>query len=286
MTYNEIWRRLAGVYDEHEAKAMSRALIEDMFGFTLADILCGELDRLTAEDNQRLSVAVDRLEQREPLQYVTGKAPFAGRTFHVEPGVLIPRPETEQLCSVVAADINAEANGGTTACTGADILDIGTGSGCIAITLALDIRRSGVTAWDISSDALAVAEGNAKRLGAKVDFILQDALTPPEDVELWDAIVSNPPYICNSERNDMAENVLAHEPHQALFVPDGDPLLFYRSIAQYGQKALKHGGKLYFEINERYARETEDMLKGMGYYEVHTKKDIFGKDRNTVAKKM
>lgn len=286
MTYNEICHRLAGVYDEREAKAMSRALIEDMFGFTLADILCGELDRLTAVDNQRLSDAVERLEQMEPLQYVTGKAPFAGRTFHVEPGVLIPRPETEQLCSLVAGDINAPANSGTAADSGANILDIGTGSGCIAITLTLDIRLSRVTAWDISNDALAIAKENAARLGAKVDFKLQDALTPPADVELWDAIVSNPPYICDSERNDMSENVLAHEPHQALFVPDGDPLLFYRSIAQYGKKALKHGGKLYFEINERYARETEDMLREMGYDEVHTIKDIFGKDRNTVARRI
>lgn len=286
MTYNEIWRRLTGVYDENEAKAMSRALIEDLFGFTLADILCGELNRLSAADNKRLSTAVGRLEQMEPLQYVTGKAPFADRIFHVGPGVLIPRPETEQLCSIVAADLNAKSNGGTATRHGTDLLDIGTGSGCIAITLALNIPQSTVTAWDISRNALAIAEGNAARLGAKVDFKLQDALTPPADVEQWDAIVSNPPYICDSEQKDMAENVLAHEPHQALFVPDNDPLLFYRSIARYGQKALRRGGRLYFEINERYARETEDMLRQMGYKEIHTEKDIFGKDRNTIARKI
>lgn len=286
MTYNEICRRLAGIYDEHEAKAMARALIEDLFGFTLADILCGAVDRLTATDSQRLSTAVERLEKMEPLQYVTGKAPFADKIFHVEPGVLIPRPETEQLCSIVAGDFSDNNKSLAAAGNGSYILDIGTGSGCIAITLALDIQNSRITAWDISSDALAIAEGNAARLGAKVCFKLQDALAPPDDVELWDAIVSNPPYICDSERNEMSENVLAHEPHRALFVPDCDPLLFYRAIARYGQKALKHGGRLYFEINERYAVETEDMLREMGYDGVHTEKDIFGKDRNTVAKRI
>lgn len=277
MKYNEIWRRLAKVYDEAEAKAITRVLAEDLFGLSTADILCGDLDRLPEEDAARLSTAVDRLERMEPVQYVTGKAPFMERVFHVEPGVLVPRPETEQLCRL--------AIDGLSAASSPDILDIGTGSGCIAITLALDIPDSRVSAWDISGDALRIAAANAKNLGAKVEFLRQDALNPPSDENRWDAIVSNPPYICDGERKDMQQNVLDYEPHKALFVPDDDPLLFYRSIASYAASSLKNGGILLFEINALYAKDTEDMLHGMGFEEIRSEKDMFGKPRNTICRK-
>lgn len=277
MRYNDMWRRVAVVYGENEAKAVCRLLLEDMFGFSFADIVCGATESLPAEDEARLESAVSRLECAEPVQYVSGHAGFMGRTFHVEPGVLIPRPETEQLC-LLAGKMLKEV-------TAPSLLDIGTGSGCIAVTLALDIPGAKVKAWDVSADALRIAKGNASRLAADVEFVLQNALTPPDDCCLWDAVVSNPPYICRSESVAMERNVLDNEPHLALFVPDDDPLLFYRAIAGYAAVALKPGGCLLFEINPLYARQTERMLEDMGFVDILTVKDEFGKERNTVCRK-
>lgn len=154
-----------------------------------------------------------------------------------------------------------------------------TGSGCIAVTLALDMRDVHVTAWDISEAALDIARTNAKDLGAQVTLVMQDALSPPDDHEVWDIIVSNPPYICEKERTTMEQNVLNHEPHTALFVPDDDPLLFYRAIARYGQQALEPGGWLYFEINPLYANDMQHMLSMMSYHNIELKTDQFGKQR-------
>lgn len=312
MTFDRIWRRIAWLYGSGEAKSIARILLDDMFGLSLADIVCGAVEKLSDADTRRLSDAVDRLEKGEPVQYVTGKTFFADREFAVAPGVLIPRLETEQLCSLVeqvmqsdandksvatnvdadekvvkdfTIDINYEANSGTPLGNKHKILDIGTGSGCIAITLALDMPECSVSAWDVSPEALTIAEGNAKRLGATVNFSRQDALSAPQDEDKWDAIVSNPPYICKKESVDMERNVLEHEPHLALFVPDDDPLLFYRNIARYAQKALKEGGMLFFEINSLYAKETEQMLAEEGFAEIKTVKDIYGKERNTICRK-
>lgn len=279
MTYNDIWRQLSATYEEREAKAVARTVLEDMFGLTYTDIICGETERLTAADTMRLERAVRQLADGEPVQYVTGVAQFSGRTFHVRSGVLIPRPETEQLCSIVSEKITEAGD------RHARVLDIGTGSGCVAITVALDNGESEVVAWDISDVALNVARDNAQRLGANVDFVRQDVLDAPDDSVVWNVIVSNPPYICDSEKKDMEDNVLLHEPHLALFVPDDDPLLFYRSIARYAVGALKPGGWLLFEINAMYAKETESMLMGMGFEEIETRKDIFGKNRNTICRK-
>jgi release factor glutamine methyltransferase len=159
------------------------------------------------------------------------------------------------------------------------ILDIGTGSGCIAITLAADLPKAEVTAWDISGEALQVARENAKRLHFNVIFELADALNTPLDHERWDVIVSNPPYICNKEREAMEQNVLDYEPHTALFVPDDDPLLFYRAIAEYGNKALKSDGWLYFEINPLYAEPLRELLSAMSYQDLEIKNDQYGKQR-------
>lgn len=277
MGYNELWRSVAGIYGEHEAKAIVRTVLNDFFGFTLTDIVCGAVDSLSAADHDRLHSAVGRIANGEPVQYVTGAAMFCDRRFGVRHGVLIPRPETEQLCQTAIQKSEPLPH--------PRILDIGTGSGCIACTVALALPQATVEAWDVSSEALAIAAENADRLGAGVTFRKQDALAPPHDDRRWDVIVSNPPYICNKEKSDMEANVLDHEPSLALFVPDDDPLLFYRAIAGYAITSLESGGSLCFEINSLYARETEEMLRGIGFADVETMTDIFGKERNTICRK-
>jgi release factor glutamine methyltransferase len=277
MTYNELWRQLAQIYDEGEAKAIARMTYEECFGLTLSDIYLGKDTQLSADCQTELEEIAKRLMQGEPVQYVLGRADFCGRTFMVNKHVLIPRPETEELCQwIIAADA-------------AQILDIGTGSGCIAITLAAEMPEAEVTAWDISAEALSVARENAKRTHVHVSFEQVDILHLPSSVihltSAFDLIVSNPPYICNKERAAMEANVLEHEPHTALFVPDDDPLLFYRAIAQYASTALKPGGWLYFEINPLYAEPLRDMLNMMLYHDIEIKEDQYGKQRMIRAKK-
>ena len=273
MTYNEMWRKLAQEYDEGEAKAVARMVYEVRYGLTLSDIYIGKDTQLSLDCQTELEEITKRLMEHEPVQYILGQADFCGRTFHVEPGILIPRPETEHLCRLITKHV---AIGSPTR----SILDIGTGSGCIAITLALDIPNSQVTAWDISPIALRVAKGNAEQLGAQVNVVENDMLKQTYQVApQWDLIVSNPPYICDSEAEQMEANVLDYEPEIALFVPDDDPLQFYRTIAQYGQSALKSGGSLYFEINPLYANPLREMLSMMSYHDIDIKDDQFGKTR-------
>lgn len=273
MTYNEMWRKLAQEYDEGEAKAVARMVYEVRYGLTLSDIYIGKDTQLSLDCQTELEEITKRLMEHEPVQYILGQADFCGRTFHVEPGILIPRPETEHLCRLITKHM---AIGSPTR----SVLDIGTGSGCIAITLALDIPNSQVTAWDISPIALRVAKRNAEQLGAQVNVVENDMLKQTYQVApQWDLIVSNPPYICDSEAEQMEANVLDYEPEIALFVPDDDPLLFYRAIAQYGQSALKSGGSLYFEINPLYANPLREMLSMMSYHDIDIKDDQFGKTR-------
>ena len=286
MTYSQLWRRLLPLYDEREAKAVVRTLLEERFNLTLTDLYTDGLDRLTDEEKVRMETLIERLEAGEPVQYVVGKARFCGRDYMVAPGVLIPRPETEMLCKEVISAYNRPY------CAlqppePLRVLDIGTGSGCIAVTLALDLWNCTVTAWDISGDALIIARENAHRLQAHVNLELQDALNPDEtalNAPPFDIIVSNPPYICDRESKDMAKHVLAHEPHTALFVPNDDPLLFYRSIARYGLSHLKPSGMLAFEINPIYAEETCKMLEHMGYEQIESKEDQYGKERIVIAR--
>ena len=271
--YRELCNRLTGLYEAGEAKSIVRMVLDVRFGFSLTDVLCGRVEELSANEKEELEKMMCRLEQGCPVQYVLGETSFFGHTFHVEPGVLIPRPETEDLVGWVASSEGAGATNGIS------ILDIGTGSGCIACSLALVFPDAAVTAWDISDDALRIARQNAEMLHADVRFVRQDALMPPEDVGQWDVIVSNPPYICRQEAQTMERNVLDYEPHTALFVSDDDPLLFYRSIARYAQKALKPGGKLFFEINPLYCRQLENMLTEMGYFAVTLREDQSGRQR-------
>ena len=286
MTYSQLWRRLLPLYDEREAKAVVRTLLEERFNLTLTDLYTDGLDRLTDEEKVRMETLIERLEAGEPVQYVVGKARFCGRDYMVAPGVLIPRPETEMLCKEVISAYN-KLYCALQPPEPLRVLDIGTGSGCIAVTLALDLWNSTVTAWDISGDALIIARENAHRLQAHVNLELQDALNPDEtalNAPPFDIIVSNPPYICARESKDMAKHVLAHEPHTALFVPDDDPLLFYRSIAHYGLSHLKPSGMLAFEINPIYAEETCKMLEHMGYEQIESKEDQYGKERIVIAR--
>lgn len=268
MTYEEFWRPLTQVYEQSEAKAVAQLVYEQHFHLSLADVLCGRTG-----DKAELHQIQQRLLQGEPVQYVLGLAEFGPHVFHVAPGVLIPRPETYELCRWIL-----QSTGGQPPCA---ILDIGTGSGCIACTLAAALPEAEVTAWDISEEALNIARENAKRTHVHVSFTQADVLNLQDIVnrERWDMVVSNPPYICQNERTAMEQNVLDHEPDIALFVPDDDPLLFYRAIAEYGQKALKPDGWLYFEINPLYADDTQQMLSMMSYHDIEIREDQYGKQR-------
>ena len=279
-TYQQFWQSLTPLYDAGEAQAIVRTVLDVEYGMTLTDIICGKVNELSSDEERNLEEIIARLQNGEPVQYVLGEADFAGRTFHVEPGVLIPRPETAELCQWIEEEVSS-----LKADERKQILDICTGSGCIAITLGLNIPNSEVTGWDISEDALRIAQGNVEMLKAgNVRIEYQDALMLPKTAEAADIIVSNPPYICEKEKADMEKNVLEHEPSIALFVPDEDPLKFYRAIAEYASSALKPEGALYFEINPIYEKETREMLEELGFKDIETKEDAFGKKRMMKAK--
>ena len=293
MTYDDIWRRLAGVYDQREARAVARMLVEEKFGLSFTDIICGAVETLSDADKQWIEAAVKRLELGEPIQYVLGWAWFAGLKFNVRSGVLIPRPETEWLVDNICAH-PAPSNDRPLR-----ILDIGTGSGCIALSIKQRLPETYVEAWDISTEALSIAADNARSLGLDVVWRQQDALnitpnvlstTPNDnsvvpDSPLWDVIVSNPPYICERERTNMARNVLEHESSTALFVPDTDPLLFYRAITRYAVGSLNEGGRLLFECNTLYAGDTARMMADEGMTATQVYDDCFGKPRFAVGKR-
>lgn len=294
-TYQQFWQSLTPLYDAGEAQAIVRTVLDVEYGMTLTDIICGKVNELSSDEERNLEEIITRLQNGEPVQYVLGEADFAGRTFHVEPGILIPRPETAELCQWIEEEVSS-----LDADDPKQILDICTGSGCIAITLGLTIPNSEVTGWDISEDALRIAQGNVEMLKAgNVRIEYQDALMLPKAAEAaeisesaefslskgWNIIVSNPPYICEKEKADMEKNVLEHEPSIALFVPDEDPLKFYRAIAEYASSALKTEGALYFEINPIYEKETREMLQDLGFKDIETKEDAFGKKRMMKAMK-
>lgn len=271
-SYQQLWQQLIPLYDETEAKALVRTLLEVRYGLSFTDIVCGKVNELSADDHCALQKMIHRLQQAEPVQYILGETMFCNRRFSIKPGVLIPRSETEELCKWIIDDNQNTTNE-------KQILDIGTGSGCIAITLALAIKLSCVTAWDISTEAIKIANKNVSLLGAKVNVQQQDVMKVPNNPMKWDIIVSNPPYICPSEIKEMHPNVLQYEPHTALFVPEDKPLLFYEKIAQYAYHSLKPNGKLYFEINPLHVEELIERLKNIGFIDIKVKQDAFGKQR-------
>lgn len=265
----KIGQALSAVYDGQELESVSRALCLELLDIDKADFYTKA--KLSADSNRdsRLDAALKRLEKGEPLQYVLGNAPFCGLNFKVGPGVLVPRPETGELVSWVISETSGPAG----------ILDIGTGSGCIAVTLASKMPQCTVKGWDISDEALSYARSNSELNGTDVVFEKHDVLASDLPEARFDVIVSNPPYIIEKEKSDMARTVLDYEPALALFVPDNDPLLFYRAIAMFGKRALKPGGSLYFEINPMFAGQLQLLLERSGYHNVTLRRDIFGKLR-------
>ena len=240
------------------------------------------LDVVTMEELEQIEVELEkilrRLENGEPVQYILGVADFAGRQFHVAPGVLIPRPETAELCGWVVSEAKRASQ----------LLDIGTGSGCIAVTLAAELPHAKVSAWDISDDALRIAQENATRQGVNVTFEKHDILdaNPTFGQTTYDIIVSNPPYIKPSERDGMAKNVLDYEPDIALFAPDENPVIFYQRIADFAWQNLTNGGKLFFELNPLTAETVGDYLHQLGFAKMEFRRDIYGKQRFLKAIKL
>ena len=276
MNYEELWQPLTQVYDASEARAVARMVLDVRFGMSLADVLCGKVTQLSAKEQAELQEIQQRLLQGEPVQYVLSVADFGPKTFLVTPDVLIPRPETYELCQWITDDLSPL----TSPLSPFSVLDIGTGSGCIACTLAAQWPQAKVTGWDISAKALEVARRNAQRMGVDISFEQRDMLNQPyNEFGLWDVVVSNPPYVCDSEADDMEPWVLDYEPETALFVPDDDPVMFYLQISNYAQSALKEGGRLYFEINPRFDEAIEDILLGLGFDDIRLKEDQFGKTR-------
>lgn len=263
------------IEDESERKSMTFLLLEDGFGISKMDII---LNKSVIIDEMLLEEYIERVNLQEPIQQIVGFTFFAGRKFKVNKNVLIPRPETEELIAIIKAlPINQSA-----------ILDIGTGSGCIAVSLALELHDSEIWALDISEKALAVAKENADSLKARVHFIQQDILKEKSEelnLKRFNLIVSNPPYIRHLEKSRMKANVLDYEPHLALFVENDNPLIFYKRIADFGNQQLNKGGLVIAEINSYLGEETRHLFESKGYESVEILKDFYGKDRFVKAKK-
>ena len=260
---------LSNCYSAGEISALTRIIATELLGIPQMTFFLKDDVTLTAEQQTLLGNAIERLKKQEPIQYILGYCDFCSLRFKVTPATLIPRPETSELVEWIAS----EATGNES------ILDIGTGSGCIAVSLAHRVPQSKVTAWDISHDALAVAAENSKANGCNITLEHVDILAYQPSGEQFDIIVSNPPYIKENEKEAMHANVLDWEPHTALFVPDCDPLLFYRTIAKKGLQALRPGGRLYFEINRAHGKETMEMLAALGYTGIELRKDFADNDR-------
>lgn len=264
-------QELNAFYPQEEIRNFVWIILEHLLGFSRTDLTLKSDYILGEEDQLFCKEALLKLKQHVPIQHITGYTEFYGFKFNVNNEVLIPRPETEELVQWIIQENSLLVP---------SILDIGTGSGCIPITLIKHIPQAIVSAWDISPQALAVAKSNAHINNVEINFKLQDALKPNITQESkYDIIVSNPPYIRKLEKELMQDNVLKHEPHVALFVDDNDPLLFYRAISKLAIRALNTNGTLYFEINEALGKQTCDLMRQVGFKEVELRKDIFGKDR-------
>ena len=286
--YKEIKKILTdGNLPEGEAKAIALLLLERVGGLPAAKALIADGNDLLCRRQSLLELAA-RISQGEPVQYVIGEADFCGMTLKVKPGVLIPRPETEELVNwVVEETSKLKSQPSARRSQISKLLDIGTGSGCIAIALAKKLESAEVEAWDVSEEALQIAQKNAERNGVRVKLKKVDVLSTLNSklstLNHYDIIVSNPPYICEEEKGEMERNVLEHEPDLALFVPNDDPLLFYRKIGSLALQLLGEGGLLFFEINRRFGKEVVNMLQEMGYEEVELRQDMFGNDRMVKA---
>lgn len=273
--YQEIKQQLAKHYALSESAALAKLILTEHFDVPILDLYMGKGIELTEKQQQELATILQKLEKQAPIQYLLGYAFFKGRRFMVTPDVLIPRPETEELVELIVRNNTVKEP---------KILDVGTGSGCIAISLGGDIEDANVTAIDISDAALKVAQSNALQLKVKVDFIQMNILKSLPNGG-FDVVVSNPPYIAEKEKKEMEQNVLDYEPSLALFVSDDDPLLFYRVIAEKAQLLLNKEGRLYFEINQAYGEEVKQLLIDLKYRDVKLYKDLNQKDRIVTARR-
>lgn len=265
-----IRNQLIDLYTRSEIRVFSKLILKDVCNLSLTDIMVCKFNELSDKEKQKIVSIVKRLRSKEPIQYILGKTEFYGLNFKVNSSVLIPRPETEELVEWILLDIKK---------IDPHVLDIGTGSGCIAIALAKNLQYASVEGWDISEKALEIATENSKLNDVSVQFSKVDVLKENSFQNQYDIIVSNPPYIKESEKGIMEENVLSFEPHVALFVPNKEPLIFYDRIADIAKKQLKNGGMLYFEINQAKGDEVTQLLKTKGFVDVELKKDISGNER-------
>ena len=264
-------KSLSELYPSEEIQSFFNILSEKYLNLSRIEIALNRDRRLTETEAEKFQKAILRLQNHEPIQYIIGETEFYGLPFKVNTHTLIPRPETEELVEWILSGFPPSGARG--------ILDIGTGSGCIAISLAKNLPNAKISALDISEEALKIAEANAKLNKVEVDFFQTDILSAETLPMKYDVIVSNPPYVRELEKKQMQQNVLKYEPHSALYVKDEDPLLFYRAISRLAKNHLNPGGKLFFEINEYLAYEMTELLKAEGFKNIEIKKDIYGKDR-------
>jgi release factor glutamine methyltransferase len=274
-------KELVGVYDTREIDSLCMIAIAEIAGTSSAKIKAFPELELSQEHLDAIGAILLRLKTGEPLQYILGHAEFYGSAFKLNPSVLIPRPETEELVEWVLSSV------GNKHLTGGSILDIGTGSGCIAISLKKNLPGFSVSAIDISQDALRTATENAELNNTKVNFILGDILNPQFEIEhsKFEIIISNPPYVTMDDKKQMHSNVTDFEPHTALFVPENDPLVFYNAIADFASKNLEPGGLLFFEINESYGKQIVELLKYKQFKNIELRKDMSERDRMVKAVK-
>lgn len=270
-TIQYIEMELAGLYPSNEIDGFKRIIFETVCGWDFTEQVIKKHEIISATEFEKIEAILLRLKNAEPIQYILGETEFYGLKLKVNPSVLIPRPETEELVEWVLHS-NLPKN--------YRILDIGTGSGSIAMAIKNQLKETKVSGMDISEKALETARQNALENGLEVDFFQDDILNPKNLQEgMYDVIVSNPPYIMESEKPRMHNNVLNFEPENALFVPDVDPLVFYRAIAEFAKKYLSENGSLFFEINESLNTEMVDLLTGFGFSDIEIRKDINGKNR-------
>jgi release factor glutamine methyltransferase len=291
--FNQLVDRIALMETTEEKQSIVFILIENKFGLSQTDILTEKEFKITPKHEAELEKIVARINSNEPIQYILNEAVFYKRKFYVNPAVLIPRPETEELVRHIIQHIHAHpfhdkpyrdyGNIGKESSSALRVLDIGTGSGCIPITLKLEIPGAELYAIDINDSALDVAKRNAFQLSTSVNFIAHDILTKNLPIYNFDVIVSNPPYVTQGERETMKKNVLDFEPHLALFVPKNDPLIFYDAIANAGLKSLKPGGRLFVEINEKLGAEVISLFHKIGYHDGKVLNDINDKPRVVTA---
>jgi release factor glutamine methyltransferase len=261
------------VYDPDERSGIAHEILEKMFFLNRTEIMSEKEVLYRDTDAQVVGDIIERVNNHEPIQYILGSAHFFGRTFTVTPAVLIPRPETEEIIRIVKSFLDNQNN------RDIKILDIGTGSGCIAITIAKEISHAVVFASDVSLEALSVAKQNSELHSAPIQLMHHNILKQDLPFQMFDVIVSNPPYVREQERDSMSANVLLHEPELALFVPNDEPLLFYDSVVEKSSTALVPGGMLAVEINAQFAQQVKSLFESTGFQELQIWKDISGKDR-------